>query len=92
MQDLLGRLESDDENQDLSMDYFRKAKAAGCQTVDAHRHFIQEIIQAKDRELLTERLHDLNKYWDVKITGLDAQEDRKKFHKFQGYWRRGEGL
>lgn len=92
MQDLLGRLESDDENQDLSMDYFRKAKAAGCQTVDAHRIFIQEIIQAKDRELLTERLHDLNKYWDVKITGLDAQEDRKKFHKFQGYWRRGEGL
>ncbi len=92
MQDLLGRLESDAGNFELASDFFRKAKADNFKSLDAFRYLISEALQSGDQELLVERLHDLNHLWDVKITGVEAEEDRKMFHKFQGYWRRGESL
>lgn len=92
MHDLLGRLESDAGNSELASDFFRKAKADNFKSLDAFRYLILEALQSGDQELLVERLHDLNHLWDVKIAGLEAEEDRKTFHKFQGYWRRGESL
>lgn len=92
MQDLLGRLESDAGNSELASDFFRKAKANNFKSLESFRHYIHEALQSGDQELLVERLHDLNHLWDIKITGLDAEEDRKMFHKFQGYWRRGASL
>lgn len=92
MQDLLGRLEFDAGNLELASDFFRKAKADNFKSLDAFRYLISEALQSGDQELLVERLHDLNHLWDIKITGLEAEEDRKMFHKFQGYWRRGESL
>jgi hypothetical protein len=92
MQDLLGRLESDAGNSELASEFFRKAKADNFKSLDAFRYYIHEALQSGDQELLVERLHDLNHLWDIKISGLDAEEDRKLFHKFQGYWRRGESF
>jgi hypothetical protein len=92
MQDLLGRLESQLGNQQQALEYFRKSKSARFQSLDSHRAFIQEAIQAQDSNLLIERLHELNNYWDIKLTGSDAEEDRKKYYKFQRYWRTGDRL
>ncbi|MFM8397865.1 MAG: hypothetical protein ACKOAH_08540, partial [Pirellula sp.] len=77
---------------ELASDFFRKAKADNFKSLDAFRYLISEALQSGDQELLVERLHDLNHLWDVKSTGMEAEEDRKMFHKFQGYWRRGESL
>lgn len=92
MLDLIGRLEVDGTNQASGMEMFRKAKASRFQSLESHKNFILESIQSGDKEALIQKLHDLNNYWDVKLTGLDAQEDRKKYHKFRTYWRRGQDL
>jgi DNA-directed RNA polymerase subunit RPC12/RpoP len=92
MQDLLGRLESDAGNRELSSEHFRRARADNFKSLDGFRNWMLQALEAGDREQLVERLHELNHHWDIKLTGLDAEEDRKMFHKFQGYWRRGESL
>lgn len=90
MLDLIGRLEMEDSNPSSGMEMFRKSKAARFQSLDSHRQFILEAIHSGDQEALVQKLNDLNNYWDVKLTGLDAQEDRKKYHKFRTYWRRAQ--
>jgi hypothetical protein len=92
MYDLMGRLESDFGNKEESLEYFSKAKASGFQSLESHRQFIWQAIDAKSQEQLLASLNDLNNYWNVKLTGLDAAEDRRRFYKFEGYWRRGEAL
>jgi len=92
MLDLIGRLEIDGTNQESGMEMFRKAKSLRFQSLESHKYFILESILSGDKETLIQKLHDLNNYWDVKLTGLDAQEDRKKYHKFRTYWRRGQDL
>lgn len=92
MQDLLGRLESDAGNRELSLEHFRRARADNFKSLDGFRNWMLQALEGGDREQLVERLHELNHHWDIKLTGLDAEEDRKMFHKFQGYWRRGESL
>ena len=92
MYDLMGRLESDFGNKEESMEYFSKAKASGFQSLESHRQFIWQAIDAKSQEQLLASLNDLNNYWNVKLTGLDAAEDRRRFYKFEGYWRRVEAL
>ncbi|MCY3005230.1 MAG: hypothetical protein NTV29_04555 [Planctomycetota bacterium] len=92
MLDLLGRLESDLGNRDLALEQFRKAEQGRFESLASHRALILHAIESQDQEQLIERLSQLHSYWHVKLTGLDAEEDRKRFFKFQGYWRRGEGL
>jgi hypothetical protein len=92
MLDLLGRLESDLGNRDLALEEFRKAEQGRFQSIESHRALIRHAIESKDRELLTEKLSNLNSYWLVKLTGLEAEEDRRRIFKFQDYWRRGQGL
>jgi hypothetical protein len=92
MQDLLGRLESDAGNRELSLEHFRRARADNFKSLEGFRIWMLQALEAGDGEQLVERLHELNHHWDIKLTGLDAEEDRKMFHKFQGYWRRGESL
>ena len=87
MQDLLGRLEYQLGNQQQALDYFRKSKAAGFESLGSHRAFLQESLYLQDANLAIERLHSLNNYWDVKLTGSEAQEDRRKYYKIQRYWR-----
>ena len=90
--DMLGRLESDSGDKDEALGYFRKARASGFKSLESHRHFIKRAIESNSPEYLIEQLHDLNNYWNVKLTGLDAEEDPKRVYKFEGYWRRGEAL
>lgn len=92
MCDLMGRLESDFGNKEGALEYFSKAKASGFQSLESHRQFIGQAIESKSLEQVLARLNDLNNYWNVKLTGLDAEEDRRRFYKFEGYWRRGEAL
>ncbi|MFM8188580.1 MAG: hypothetical protein ACKN85_08880 [Pirellula sp.] len=92
MLDLMGRLESQSGDQQKALEYFRKAKLARFQSSESHRAFLQEAIRAQDSNLLIERLHEINNFWDVKLTGCDAEEDRKKYYKFQRYWRRSENF
>jgi DNA-directed RNA polymerase subunit RPC12/RpoP len=92
MLDLLGRLESDLGNRKLALENFRKAEQGRFQSLDAYRAKISTALESNDSELLIERLNDLNNYWSVKLTGLEAVEDRKKFYKFQTYWRRSQDL
>ena len=92
MLDFLGRLESDLGNRKLALENFRKAEQGRFQSLDAYRAKISTALESNDSELLIERLNDLNNYWSVKLTGLEAVEDRKKFYKFQIYWRRSQDL
>ena len=90
--DFLGRLESDLGNRELALENFRKAEQGRFQSLDSYRATIFAALESNDSELLIERLNDLNNYWTVKLTGLEAVEDRKKFYKFQIYWRRSQDL
>ena len=90
--DFLGRLESDLGNRELALENFRKAEQGRFQSLDAYRATIFAAMESNDHWLLIERLYNLNNYWSVKRTGSDAEEDRKKFYKFQGYWRRSQDL
>ena len=92
MHDFLGRLENQLGNPQQALEYFRKAKSDRFESLDSHRAFLREALQAKDTNLLIQRLHDLNNYWDIKLTGIDAQEDRKQYYKFQHYWSTVEPL
>ena len=88
--DFLGRLESDLGNRELALENFRKAEQGQFQSLDSYRATIFAALESNDPGLLIERLNNLNNYWSVKLTGSDAKEDRKKFYKFQGYWRRSQ--
>ena len=90
--DFLGRLESDLGNRELALENFRKAEQGRFQSLDAYRAKISTALESNDSELLIARLSDLNNYWSVKLTGSYAEEDRKKFYKFQIYWRRSQDL
>jgi len=90
--DMLGRLESDSGDKDEALEYFRKAKVSGFKSLESYRHFIKRAIESNSPEYLIEQLHDLNNYWNVKLMGLNAEEDSKRVYKFEGYWRRGEAL
>ncbi len=92
MLDFLGRLESDLGNRELAFENFRKAEQGRFQSLDAYRAKISTALESNDSEMLIERLNDLNNYWSVKLTGSYAEEDRKKFYKFQIYWRRSQDL
>ena len=92
MLDFLGRLESDLGNRELALENFRKAEQGRFQSLDAYRAKISTALESNDSELLIARLSDLNNYWSVKLTGSEAEEDRKKFYKFQIYWRRSQDL
>jgi hypothetical protein len=59
---------------------------------ETHRASILDAIESQDREQLVERLSHLRSYGLVKLTGLEAAEDRKRFFKFQDDWRRSEEL
>jgi len=90
--DFLGRLESDLGNREVALEDFRKAEQARFQSLESYRATIFAALESNDPELLIERLSDLNNYWSVKLTGSNAEEDRKRFYKFQGYWRRSQDL
>jgi hypothetical protein len=92
MLNLLGRLEYELGNRDLALEQFRKAEQGRFQSLETHRALILDAVESQDSEQLAERLSHLRNYWQVRLTGLDAEEDRKRFFKFQGYWRRGEAL
>ena len=92
MLDFLGRLESDLGNRELALEDFRKAEQGRFQSLDSYRATISTALESNDPELLIERLNDLNNYWSVKLTGSYAEEDRKRFYKFQSYWRRSQDL
>jgi hypothetical protein len=92
MLDFLGRLESDLGNREVALEDFRKAKQDRFQSLESYRATIFAALESNDQDLLLERLSDLNNYWSVKLTGLDAEEDRKRLYKFQSYWRRSQDL
>jgi hypothetical protein len=92
MLDFLGRLESDLGNREVALEDFRKAKQGRFRSLESYRATIFAALESNDPELLIERLSDLNNYWSVKLTGLDAEEDRKRFYKLQSYWRRRRDL
>ena len=92
MLDFLGRLESDLGNREVALEDFRKAKQDRFQSLESYRATIFAALESNDLELLIARLSDLNNYWSVKLTGLDAEEDRKRLYKFQDYWRRSQDL
>ena len=90
--DFLGRLESDLGNRELALKDFRKAEQNRFQSLDSYRATIFAALESNDRGLIIERLNNLNNYWSVKLTGSEAEEDRKRFYKFQSYWRRSQDL
>lgn len=92
MLDFLGRLESDLGNRELALEDFRKAEQGRFQSLDSYRATISTALESNDSELLIERLNNLNNYWSVKLTGSYAEEDRKRFYKFQSHWRRSQDL
>jgi tetratricopeptide (TPR) repeat protein len=92
MLDFLGRLESDLGNREVALEDFRKAKQDRFQSLESYRATIFATLESNDPEQLIERLSDLNNYWSVKLTGSNAEEDRKRFYKFQGYWKRSQDL
>jgi hypothetical protein len=92
MLDFLGRLQSDLGNREVALEDFRKAKQDRFQSLESYRATIFAALESNDQDLLLERLSDLNNYWSVKLTGLDAEEDRKRLYKFQSYWRRSQDL
>lgn len=92
MLDFLGRLESDLGNRELALENFRKAEQGRFQSLDSYRATITTALESSDSDLLMERLSNLSNYWSVKLTGSYAEEDRKKFYKFQSYWRRSQDL
>jgi hypothetical protein len=90
MLDFLGRLESDLGNREVALEDFRKAKQDRFRSLEFYRATISTALESNDVELLIARLSDLNNYWSVKLTGSDAEEDRKRLYKFQDYWRRSQ--
>jgi hypothetical protein len=92
MLDFLGRLESELGNREVALENFRKAEQDRFQSLESYRATIFAALESNDPELLIERLSDLNDYWSVKLTGSGAEEDRKRYYKFQGYWRRSQDL
>jgi DNA-directed RNA polymerase subunit RPC12/RpoP len=90
MLDFLGRLESDLGNREVALENFRKAKQDRFRSLESYRAMISTALESNDLELLIARLSDLNNYWSVKLTGSDAEEDRKRLYKFQDYWRRSQ--
>lgn len=92
MLDFLGRLESELSNRELALENFRKAEQDRFQSLDSFRAMIATAMESNDPDLLIERLNDLNNYWSVKLNGSYAEEDRKRFYKFQSYWRRSQDL
>jgi DNA-directed RNA polymerase subunit RPC12/RpoP len=92
MLDFLGRLESDLGNREVALEDFRKAKQDRFPSLESYRATISAALESNDQDLLLERLSDLNNYWSVKLTGSEAEEDRKRLYKFQDYWKRSQDL
>jgi hypothetical protein len=92
MLDFLGRLESDLGNREVALEDFRKSKQDRFRSLESYRATISSALESNDQDLLLERLSDLNNYWSVKLTGSEAEEDRKRLYKFQDYWKRSQDL